>query len=130
MPGIVLPRRVRIPVRYTSTADSVIAADVVCVMVGGEYGFELQTLGRKVFEHRAGFTGIDDHGAAIASQAPDIVVLERPDGLDGDGIHAGIFIFEPLNVKYSPDPQACRNGSPPRWERISSKPSCSISTAN
>ena len=75
------------------------SADVVCVMVGGEDGFELQALGLEVFEDGAGFTRIDDHRAAIASQAPDVVVLERPYGLDDDGIHAGIFIIEPLNVK-------------------------------
>src|SRR5258708_21484892 len=64
-----------------------VAADMICVVMGIEYRGKLQALGAQVIDHGPGIAGIHDCGIGAASQAPDIVVLERTDWSNSGHFH-------------------------------------------
>jgi hypothetical protein len=65
------------------------AADVVGVVVGGEYGAQFQPLVLQVIEHGLRVARIDDCGVTVVPKGPDVIVLERAQRNDVEIIFIG-----------------------------------------
>src|ERR1700681_1139538 len=64
-------------------------ADVVGVVVGGEYGAQFQPLLLQVVEHWPRIAWIDDCGVTVVPQRPDVIVFERAQRNDFEIIDIG-----------------------------------------